>query len=1022
MKGQSAKAQWKRLIETQQKGSGVGGQARPPIPEDTAGYEMKSPPARSSAGIALGEGGFPGTWFIENRSPRVRAQSGGRRIASYMRLLRTLSATVASSHPACRMSGRILVSDLNREGASSSVSVFGQTEVEVNLEIPSEWLFEGPEVQARTLSRMLSRHAPPERQLEMGGSARAGPSPCGSRLVQFVHCGSLLERRERQFSAVPPAAFCMAPALQRKGFEVWVDTLMLEPFTAPGLCPASVREANRERLDRILERRPFCIAFTVMDFYLEELRALIREIRSRDKEVVVALGGPLATLYPEKAPVYLEQGNVFIRGEADLAFSEVLDALAPLPSSRDLSRREIHRLKDQAGLCLQYGDTFYVSKLDQTERIKDIEEVFHGRMDLGFIRKEHVIGGLHLHTTRGCPFQCSFCAKVHGSHVRAMSSATIFRLLSAYRERVEAIGRTEGLSERERRKALQVTFSDDDFLLARPRAESFLSGLKDQPIRLKTVPAGIPSFLSAGETGKRRFDPGLFQAIKAAGRRIGSFEIGTDDFTERELSRLAKGRPGGYSLADIEEVIGRLEELGVPNRHFVILSNPATRWSDLFEKLIALEDLSGTYARFLPDPNPFVLAPVGTPLFREMERQGRADTLTRRTLAVADFPEFTHRVFNMAPPAGDLFSTERLSHLDFFRRLCDLLKSRCRFSIFDDAYLHYLCVCNESDPTRFESEEKERILDQFVRAVHLRIARVSSAIKSERRLSVGSETTRKEGFPASQFSGLLLLRETVGRLFPEEAFLERTDRLEKTLDAFFHAMVAGSDLRAGLPADTCREIDRALCFGRAQIGLYEAAGRPHRPNLMAKGFVRQVEAGLLEMGLRREAEEWRTLSFRGDELVRLEVADDKGDARFVEDEAGIERLFDLLRLADPGSVRAGEGLRFIRAERVIGRSIRDDFLGRSETRVALYDGLADLPVDFLHRFQEEFDVSPFLDKEGFLTVLLSKFLTGREMSHNRALHGTTLFDGLDDVLEALIPRSLKEFSRWLLGRRGEFKS
>jgi hypothetical protein len=130
----------------------------------------------------------------------------------------------------------------------------------------------------------------------------------------------------------------------------------------------------------------------------------------------------------------------------------------------------------------------------------------------------------------------------------------------------------------------------------------------------------------------------------------------------------------------------------------------------------------------------------------------------------------------------------------------------------------------------------------------------------------------------------------------------------------------------------------------------------------------------------------------------------------------VRRLFELLGLVDPGLGHPDEVLRFVRAERVLARSIRDDFLGNTETRVALYDGLAGLPLEFNDRFQQEFCVSPFLNKDEFVAASLSKFLVARKVPHNRAMHGTFLFEGLEDVLQKFVPRSLKELSNWLFER------
>lgn len=966
------------------------------------------------------DAGFPGTWLMENRSSQGRGQSAEGWTASCLRLLKTVSLALASRYPARRHSGRIILSDRAGGDVAFRASVTGDRQVEVILEVPLAWLSEEPESQSRLLCRLLSKPSSPEGRQEPEGQPSDAPGRGESRLVQFIHCASLLEPRERRFSSVPPAAFFMAPALRRSGFQVAVDSLLLEPFAAPGLCPERLRDESRERLDRLMERNPFCIAFTAMDFYLEELRCLLREIRARDETVLIALGGPLVTLYPEKAAVYLPEGNLFIRGEADMAFGEVLSRLTPLHAGRDLTEGHTCRLEDLEGLFLRFGDTLCVAGLDRMNRIDSLDEVFRQGIDLDYIQKQHVGNGFYLHTTRGCPYRCSFCSKVHGSRVRAMSSEMILRILSAYRARVREIEEREGLSEQEKRKAFEVSFSDDDFLLARPRARTFLQRIQETPFHVKAIPAGIPSFLSGGSKGPggtRAFDATLFEAIEAARDRILSFEIGTDDFTERELSRLAKGAPGGYALGEIVEVLSRLEQLQIKNRHFVILSNPATRWSDLFEKLITLEALSWSYPHFYPDPNPFVLAPLGTPLFSELVGQGRADTLVKRAFTVPDFPEFAHWVFNMAPPAEDLFSNDRLTTVGFFNRLCDLLKSRYRFSIFDDAYLHFVDVCNRKDAAWIETDERERILAQIIRAARLRAERIVSRVKAAPVPSDGSMETGRLRSLAHVLCGIFLLRETVDAVLPEEAFQEKRRELRGLVDELGCELEACASPEGSLSEAACHELRQVLGFSRTQIRLYRAGGLTPSASLMADRFVRRIEGRLLDMGLDEQAEEWRALCSRGADLVRLKVADDKKDAKFVEAEARIAKLFDLMERADPELVSPPSWLPFVRAELVLSRSIRDDFLAASEARVSVYDGIARLPLDFTDRFQQEFLVSPFLDKDGFATALLSKFLASQEIPHDAEMFGTSVFQGLEPLLRGLVPKSLAEFSKWFFGGR-----
>ncbi|MEW6440972.1 MAG: hypothetical protein AB1640_08565 [bacterium] len=966
--------------------------------------------------------GFPGQWLLLDRSRERNSGSAAERAARLLRLLRTAARALSARFPGSAVTGTISVAD-RLSGAPSAQGTSKGSNARVEIEASSAWLGLDPGELRAELEHALAAGPFTRDDREEQGPHRAGlavfpDSGQGKPLVQFLHCTSLSERRERAFRGVPPAVFFLAPALLKSGLRVAVETLVLEAFVEPALCPKEVRQSNRKKLEDILSRNPFCIATTAMDFYLEELRALSGEIRSRDRRVLLAFGGPLVTLYPEKAIVHLPEGNLFIRGEADVALGEALAAMAGLHARKDLDERALAGLRNMQALFVRTGDTVFASRYDRRLRVEDIGEIFRGEIDLGYLSKEHLRNGFSLHTTRGCPYRCAFCSKVHGSRVRSLSAETIFHVLSSLEKRILQIEQAEGLTESEKRAALQLTFTDDDFLLDPGRAQAVLRGLAERPFFVRTIPAAIPSFLRDRPAGGKELDPILSDSIRAGRAKIGSFEIGTDDFSERELRRLGKGRPRAYGAPEIRAVVEELESLGVRNRHFVILSNPDTRWSDLLEKLVRLEEWSWSYPHFFPDPNPATLAPVGTPLFARLHRQGRTGGLATQRFSVPGFAEFDHQAFNLAPPEEHLFASERLSCMEFFRRLCDLLKTCNRFFIVNEAYLHLLRIRNEAFP---DAEEKARVFGQIVRCVHLRRARLEPRLAelplpAER----GAAAVRKRNLVLETVAGMLLVRETLGRLFPEDAFQAEREELGRTVDRQISAWDRSPDPEASLwPRVPLQEALHAIreeakgWSGREPLaGESPAAIRP-----FPKSFIQSVREELERKTSASKAREWAALFEPGTSLLLLEVGKDRQDARFIEDAVRIGRFFELARLGGVGASRLSGVLPFLRAEWVLWKSIKDHYLGSSEVRIFLYEGLLRLPFELKRRFQEEFGLSPFCDRDELVASLLSKLLAARGRPHDACIHGTGLFEAAREELGSLVHEELAAFAQWLFAER-----
>lgn len=941
-------------------------------------------------------------------------------MASNLRLLKSLSAAFGLSAAKGEPAGRVEV--VPGSGGPLSVDTGPRYNTGAgpvpHVHVPESFLLSSPRTQREAVARLFAGdsrfHGEATGKVERGlriGIGRREKS--GRTLVAFVNPASLSEARERDFTGISPAAFFMAPALLRKGFQVAVDTLVLDVFAEPALCPKAVREKNWIAFEGILDRKPLCIAVTAMDLYADSLRAFLREVRARDREVLLALGGPMVTLYGTSAAVHLPEANLFLRGDGDLAFARVLLALAGQGATQDLGEGAVRRLSCERGILVRCGGKLFLSRFDETNLVENLDSVFGRRIDLRYVEKRHLRKGFSLHTLRGCPYRCAFCAKVHGSRVRKLGLKALTRILRALEHRIEEVAAAEGLTETEKRQAYRLHVTDDDFLLDRRRAKLFLREAARFCFSLETVPAAVPSFLAAGRVGERPFHSGLAACLGNWRDRIGSFEIGTDDFSERELRRLAKAHPGGYSPREIREVVAVLETLGLQNRHFVLLSNPDTRWPDLFEKIVTLEQLSWEHGRFLADPNPFVLAPAGTPLFEDLAARGRLDAIPKRLLSVEGYPEFTHWAANAALPDQKLFSSPLLSCRRFFQRLVDLIKGPQRFSVFNDVYLQYVLWRRQEDSAEEEPEERAAVRRLVEQALGHRLERIRMWLQGGS--FPGGEQAghrRQENRLVEILWGLSLVGRTWSEIFPEAS---QAPWEEEFIRRAFPLLPSSPREPEPIPEriTVFRQAVRLAESHAERLG--EVTGPGVGGSAFARSFVLAVQSRLVERGLSAEASQWESLCAPGRDIVRLEVSADRSDARIVEDSESVERAAALIGLVKPGFPGTNAFLPFLRSFRVLERSIREDFLEvSSETRRLLYSRLLDLPAGLQARFGREFCLCPFADRDRFLAALLARYLTVRAIPHDREVFGTRMFEGVEPILRAMVPSEIERFSVWLL--------
>jgi hypothetical protein len=182
----------------------------------------------------------------------------------------------------------------------------------------------------------------------------------------------------------------------------------------------------------------------------------------------------------------------------------------------------------------------------------------------GLIRQDKV---LQLATSRGCPNNCVFCSKIHGSTWRGWSASKILRELARIRE----------CSEKGELPSIEViAFEDDDFLVDRARTLELSRGIVEGNFTYDYIIQSNPDTLFLDD----RPDSELLDALKAMRTKI--IYLGTDSLQTDELRRL--GKP----IVDVEKIRALSRELharDLMTSHYLILANLETTADDFLENI-----------------------------------------------------------------------------------------------------------------------------------------------------------------------------------------------------------------------------------------------------------------------------------------------------------------------------------------------------------------------------------------------------------------------------------------------------
>jgi radical SAM superfamily enzyme YgiQ (UPF0313 family) len=288
-------------------------------------------------------------------------------------------------------------------------------------------------------------------------------------------------------------------------------------------------------------------------------------------------------------------------GEGEKTFREFIRLTGAGPDFRQNSMND-DRIREITGIC--FVDSHGTLWMNNDRVFLTSEELDSLQFNPTLV--SHVIRdrSFPLSTSRGCPFKCLFCTKIHGDTYRALSVHRIMELL-------ETIVR---LCERGQLSPVDIiAFTDDDFVRDRKRTIELIGAIeeRDFPFKWYIFHGAILSFMSGG-----RVDQALIDLFARSGRWV--IKLGTEAFNQKELSCLKKPhrRP-----ERIGELIKTFHDRGLTTFHYLIASTPWTHFEDFLDNLFHAADFHFSFNCFY-DINPSLIPRPGSALYREiLEKQ-----------------------------------------------------------------------------------------------------------------------------------------------------------------------------------------------------------------------------------------------------------------------------------------------------------------------------------------------------------------------------------------------------------------
>ncbi len=157
-------------------------------------------------------------------------------------------------------------------------------------------------------------------------------------------------------------------------------------------------------LHRLLAEKD-AVGITTSSFNRENVAALIKDIKKLKPEVKIITGGPDITLHPR----LIEGSDLSITGEVEKTAPEIFDALI---RGRDFSNLHGAIYKTPLSKKILHGkESYYESDLDSIKfPARELLRTEHKSQGYNLFGDRYKTKIATIIVTRGCPFQCRFCA------------------------------------------------------------------------------------------------------------------------------------------------------------------------------------------------------------------------------------------------------------------------------------------------------------------------------------------------------------------------------------------------------------------------------------------------------------------------------------------------------------------------------------------------------------------------------------------------------------------------------------
>lgn len=370
-----------------------------------------------------------------------------------------------------------------------------------------------------------------------------------TKVQLYIPPGGYFAERWTKGSSMPPLGLLSIGAvLEKEGIPVEIV-----PTDILGMGWGDIQR-------KIKQDKPDIIGVTITTENRFQSFKLIRLAKKAYPGALTVLGGPHASMAAEDCLEHIAEIDVVVRGEGELTMLEICRAWE--------KKRDLTALADIKGLSFRSEGK--IQSNPPRPPILDLDSLPYPAFHLVPFEKYNFrfevpgrgpLPAVNVMTSRGCPFNCSFCATPinWGRHVRMRSPEHVVREIERLKERY----------------GIQVVFFFDDTFNASPKRAEAICDL--------IIARKLDIFFKCDVRIDIMSKP-LLKKMKRAG--LFHLSFGIEAGSERVRNEIVNKK---IQIEDFHNLVRWCQELAIIPNVFFIFSHPTETWPEAQETIKIIE-------------------------------------------------------------------------------------------------------------------------------------------------------------------------------------------------------------------------------------------------------------------------------------------------------------------------------------------------------------------------------------------------------------------------------------------------